>query len=153
MPLQPADAAAAFRSGAIDAWAIWDPFLALAQQDPATKVLVQATEVAPSNSFFLASRRWAETAPHQVQDLLDAINGAAAWAAAHPNDLADLMAQVTGVPIAAQRVAAPRGVYAVQKLDATVIAQQQDIADTFARLHIIPTKIDITTRIWQPART
>ena len=152
VPLQPADAGAAFRTGAIDAWAIWDPFLAIAQQDPATRVLAQATEVAPSNSFFLARRAWAASAPEQVAALLDAINGAAAWAAANPDALADLMTQLTGVPLAAQRVAAPRGVYAVQPMNDTVIAQQQGIADTFARLRIIPARIDVRQALWVPPR-
>ena len=151
VPLQPADAAAAFRTGAIDAWAIWDPFLAIAQQDPATRVLAQATDVAPSNSFFLARRAWAERAPDQVAALLDAINTAAAWAAANPDALAGLMAEVTGVPIAAQRLAAPRGVYAVQPMDPAIVAQQQDIADTFARLRIIPAPIDVRQALWTPA--
>ena len=151
VPLQPADAAAAFRTGAIDAWAIWDPFLAIAQQDPATRVLAQATDVAPSNSFFLARRAWAERAPDQVAALLDAINAAAAWAAANLDALAGLMAEVTGVPIAAQRLAAPRGVYAVQPMDPAIVAQQQDIADTFARLRIIPAPIDVRQALWTPA--
>ncbi len=151
--LQPADAMAAFRNGAIDAWAIWDPFLAIAQQDPATRVLVQANQVAPSNSFFLASRAWAEKQPAQVQALLDAINGAAVWAAGHPGELADLMAQVTGVPIEAQRVAAPRGVYAVQPLNGAIITRQQEIADTFATLKIIPAPIDIRKLVWTPPAT
>ena len=150
VPLQPADAGAAFRTGAIDAWAIWDPFLAIAQQDPATRVLAQATEVAPSNSFFLARRAWAAASPEQVTALLDAINAAAAWAAASPDALAELMTQVTGVPLAAQRVAAPRGVYAVQAMGDTVIAQQQGIADTFARLRIIPARIDVRQAVWTP---
>jgi aliphatic sulfonates family ABC transporter substrate-binding protein len=150
VPLQPSDAAAAFRTGAVDAWAIWDPFLAIAQQDPATRVLVQATDVAPSNSFFLAHRGWAGRAPDQVQAILGAINGAAAWAAAHPEDLAALMASVTGVPLAAQRVAAPRGVYAVQALTDAIVAQQQEIADSFAKLRIIPGRIEVRKTVWTP---
>ncbi len=150
VPLQPADAAAAFRSGAIDAWGIWDPFLAIAQQDPATRVLVQGVDVAPTNSFFLASRAWATRAPDQVGVVLDAINGAADWARSNPDALAGLMAEVTGVPLVAQRVAAPRGVYAVQPLDSAIIAQQQEIADTFARLKIIPSHIDIRKAVWTP---
>ena len=149
-PLQPSDAAAAFRSGAVDAWAIWDPFLAVAQQDPATRVLVREAEIAPSNNFFLARRAWATSAPEQVTALLDAINGAAAWAAANPDALAELMTQVTGVPLAAQRVAAPRGTYAVQPMDDAIIAQQQSIADTFARLRIIPSRIDVRQAVWVP---
>lgn len=148
--LQPSDAAAAFRTGAIDAWAIWDPFLAIAQQDPATRVLVQSTDVTPSNSYFLASRAWATRAPDQVQDVLDAINRGAVWARQNPDALAGLMAEVTGVPIAAQRVAAPRGIYAVQPMDDAIIAQQQDVADTFARLRIIPARIDVSAAVWHP---
>ncbi len=150
VPLQPADAGAAFRTGAVDAWAIWDPFLAIAQQDPATRVLVQARDAAPSNSFFLARRAWAEASPDQVSALLDAINGAAAWAAANPDALAELMAEVTGVPLPAQRVAAPRGVYAVQRMDEAIITQQQAVADTFAALRIIPARIDVRQAVWTP---
>ena len=150
VPLQPSDAAAAFRTGAVDAWAIWDPFLAIAQVDPATRVLVQASDVAPSSSFFLARRAWAVQSPDQVTALLDAINGAAAWAGAHPGELAGMMAEVTGVPLDVQRVAAPRGVYAVQPMDAGIIAQQQGIADTFARLRIIPSPIDVRRIVWTP---
>ncbi len=152
VPMQPADAAAAFRTGAVDAWAVWDPFLAIAQQDPATRVLLTSGEVAPSNNFILGSKDWTARAPDQVRAVLDAINTAAAWADANPAPLADLMAEVTGVPLPAQRLAAPRGVYAVQPMDDHVIAQQQAIADTFASLHIIPARIDIRAAVWQAPR-
>ncbi|MEJ1976986.1 MAG: aliphatic sulfonate ABC transporter substrate-binding protein [Acetobacteraceae bacterium] len=148
--LQPPDAGAAFRSGSVDAWAIWDPFYAIAAAEPTTRVLTTAEGVAPSNSFFLARRAYADQNPALILDVLSAINGAADWARSHPDALADIMAQVTGVPLATQRVAAPRGVYAVQTMDQAIINQQQEIADTFARLRIIPTRIDIRTALWTP---
>ena len=40
--LQPPDAAAAFRTRGIDAWSIWDPFFAVAELDPQTRVLTTA---------------------------------------------------------------------------------------------------------------
>jgi aliphatic sulfonates family ABC transporter substrate-binding protein len=150
--LQPPDAGAAFRTGAIDAWSIWDPFFAIAQQDAGTRVLTTAEGLAPSNSFFLASRGFATREPSAVLTLLDAINGAAAWARANPEPLAQVLSEVTGVPIAAQRVAAARGVYAVQPLDDVIIAQQQAIADTFAGLHIIPARIDVRAAVWRPTQ-
>jgi hypothetical protein len=61
------------------------------------------------------------------------------------------MAEVTGVPIAAQRVAAPRGVYAVQPLDDVIIAQQQAIADSFLALRILPGRVDIRAAVWRGA--
>ena len=148
--LQPSDGAAAFRSGAVDAWAIWDPFFAVAQLDPATRVLISDEVAAPSNAFFLASRRFAERQPQTVLTLLDAINAAADWARTHPDELAQTMAGVTGVPLAAERVAAPRGVYAVQRMDAAIIARQQHLADLFAQSRIIPSKVDVRAIVWTP---
>lgn len=150
--LQPPDAGAAFRTGAIDAWSIWDPFFAIAELEPGTRVLTTAEGLAPSNSFFLASRAFATREPAAVLTLLDAINGAAAWARANPEPLAQALSEVTGVPLPAQRIAAARGVYAVQPLDDVIIAQQQAIADTFAGLRVIPSRIDIRAAVWRPAR-
>ena len=148
--LQPSDAGAAFRAGAIDAWSIWDPFYAIAEQDPGTRVLTNAVGLAPSNSFFLASRSFATREPASVQTLLDAINGAAEWARANPEPLAQVLSEVTGVPLPAQRVSAARGTYAVQPMDDAIIAQQQSIADTFTGLHILPSRIDIRAAVWRP---
>lgn len=146
--LQPPDAAAAYRSGALDAWAIWDPFFAIAEQDPATRVLTTAEGIAPSNSFFLAGRDFAAKQPETVVAVLETINDAAAWARANPEPLAQVLAEVTGVPIAPQRVSAARGVYAVQPMDDQIVAQQQEIADTFAKLRIIPARIDVRAAVW-----
>ena len=150
--LQPPDAGAAFRSGAIDAWSIWDPFFAIAEQEAGARVLTTAEGLAPSNSFFLASRSFAIREPAAVLSLLDAINGAADWARANPEPLAQVLSEVTGVPLPAQRRAAARGVYAVQPLDDAIIGQQQAIADTFADLRIIPARIDIRAAVWRPTR-
>jgi sulfonate transport system substrate-binding protein len=109
--------------------------------------------VAPSNSFFLARRAFADQNPALILRMLDAINAAADWAHRHPDDLASVMAQVTGVPLAAQKVAAPRGVYAVQPMDEKIIAQQQAIADSFTKLQIIPARIDIRSAVWNPPAT
>jgi len=61
--LAPADAAAAFEKGAIDAWTIWDPFYALYETRPGVRVLVESTGIAPQNSFFVATRSFVETNP------------------------------------------------------------------------------------------
>ena len=59
--LAPADAAAAFARGSIDAWTIWDPYFAIAEAGEGVRVLARATDIAPQNNFFLASRPFAET--------------------------------------------------------------------------------------------
>jgi sulfonate transport system substrate-binding protein len=147
--LQPSDAAAAFRTGRVDAWAIWDPFYALAQRDPNTKVLTDAT-IAPSNGFFLASRPYALAHDHVIVTLVHEINAAAAWSGAHQEELAKTMAEITGVDIDTQRVAAARGTYTAAFLTAEVVARQQQVADTFFALKIIPHRVDISSAVFIP---
>ena len=150
--LQPPDAGAAFRTGALDAWVVWDPFYAIAEAEPTTRVLMSAEGVAPSNSFFLASRRFTEREPGAVLALLDAINATADWARANPEELAQTLSGITGVPLPAQRVSAARGVYAVQPMSDAIIARQQSVADTFAALRIIPGRVDVRAAVWRPER-
>jgi aliphatic sulfonates family ABC transporter substrate-binding protein len=147
--LQPADAAAAFRAGGVAAWTIWDPFYAIAEHDPGTRVLTDGT-IAPSNGFFLARRDYAEHYPAVIVTVLRAANGAAAWSEAHQDDLARIMAEVTGVDVESQRVAAARGTYRVDFLNDGVIRTQQGVADTFHALGVIPAAIDVRVAVWLP---
>ena len=148
--LQPPDGGAAFRSGAVDAWSVWDPFYAIAQLQPGVRVLTSGVGVAPTNAFFLAGQTFAQRQPGLVLALLDAINAAADWARANPDALADTLTAITAVPLPAQRLAAPRGLYAVQPMDDAVIALQQSVADVFTANHVIPTRIDVRAAVWTP---
>ena len=150
--LQPPDAAAAFRSGALDAWAVWDPFFAVGQLEPGARVLATAAALPQTSNFFMASRRFATERAPLLLGLLDAVNGVAEWAAANPDALVQAMAAVTGVPLPAQRLAALRGTYAVQAMDDAIVARQQSLADDFARLRIIPARVDVRAIVWTPPR-
>src|SRR5450830_1822355 len=57
--LPPADARAAFERGSVDAWAIWDPFLAAAQKTLEARLLVDATGVANNRWYYFTSRDFA----------------------------------------------------------------------------------------------
>src|SRR6202789_1678656 len=57
--LTPADARAAFERGSVDAWAIWEPFLAAAQRQTGARILADGNGVVSNHQFFLASRRYA----------------------------------------------------------------------------------------------
>jgi aliphatic sulfonates family ABC transporter substrate-binding protein len=147
--LQPADAAAAFRAGSVDAWSIWDPFYALAERDPQTRVLTTA-EVAPSNSFFLARRALAQGDPGLIVAVMREVNEAALWSEQHQPELASTMAEITGIDVDTQRIAAARGTYRTEFLSDAVVRQQQAVADTFFGLKVIPSRIDVRAAVWQP---
>ena len=58
--LPPADARAAFESGKVDAWVIWDPFLAAAQAATGARTLTDGTGLVDNYQFYLASRGFAD---------------------------------------------------------------------------------------------
>ncbi|MDP0919287.1 ABC transporter substrate-binding protein, partial [Klebsiella pneumoniae] len=54
--LPPADARAAFERGAVDAWAIWDPFLAAVEKQSGARLLLDGRGVVNNYAYYLAER-------------------------------------------------------------------------------------------------
>jgi sulfonate transport system substrate-binding protein len=149
--LAPADAAAAFASGAVDAWTVWDPYLALGEQRQGARLLASsATDPAlRSNSFYLANRDFAEAHGDVLEAALQQIAVATTWGAEHREELAEISARTTGVDEAAQKVAVNRYDIAVHPITAETLERQQGIADAFFELGLIPKTIDVTDYVWR----
>jgi sulfonate transport system substrate-binding protein len=149
--LSPPDASAAFQAGQLDAWAIWDPFFAIAQLTSGARVLTNAVGISPTNVFFVAERGFARDHGAAVEAVIADLGRAAAWANDHRDEVAQLQTEVTGVSIAAAKIAAAREHYSISPMTDAVIAQQQGIADSFFKLHIIPKPITIRDIVWHPS--
>jgi aliphatic sulfonates family ABC transporter substrate-binding protein len=149
--LAPSDAAAAFRQGAVDAWAIWDPFYAIAQADPATRVLITSDQVGPSNSFLLASPPFVAENPQIVLAVIGELTKTSHWIEAHPEESARFFSEITGVPVPIQRIANARASYETALIGPEAIAQQQEIADLFAAARLIPRQIHVADIVWKPS--
>ena len=139
--LPPAEARAAFERGAVDAWAIWDPFLAAAEKQLGARVLVDGTGLVANHQFYLAARPFAEQYPDVVRSLLDDIGKVDDWGRGHAQDVAAILAAQTGLPPDVVALAAGRYRYGVKPVTPDVIAAQQRIADAFHALKLIPKPI------------
>jgi sulfonate transport system substrate-binding protein len=148
--LPPADAAAAFASDKVDAWSIWDPFLAIAETRYTPTVLVRSPEVLDVNTYFLANRDFAKQYPEIVTATTGALAVAAEWADKNRDKVASALHEVTGVPLEAQTLAAGRARFGIFPITAEIIANQQATADRFHKLGLIPNAIVITDAIWTP---
>jgi sulfonate transport system substrate-binding protein len=146
--LSPADASAAFAGGALDAWAIWDPFFAIAQEKQHARLILDGRGVAPTSSFYIASKAFAERAPHVLAALLDALAQDAAWGDAHPRDCAAIIQGATGLPASIVMTGLRRGRLAVAPIDDAVVKLQQANADIFQRLGVIPAAVDVRAAAW-----
>ena len=150
--LAPADGAAAFAAGQVDAWSVWDPFLAIAETRYEPKVLVRGSDILKVNTYFLGNRAFVDANPETVEAVLAGLKDAAAWADAHRPEVAQALHEVTGVPIEAQRLAADRAEFGIFQITPEIIANQQETADRFFRLGLIPKEITVAEAVWtEPA--
>ena len=151
--LAPTDAASAFARKAVDAWATWDPYLALAQRDQNARILVSGTSVAKTASFYLASKSLVEGAPDALATLLDALRVEAAWGESHLGEAVKIVADGSGLPPDIVEITLRRGVLAVDPITADVMARQQASADIFRSIGVIPERVsvaDVTWTGWKP---
>ncbi|KQQ40218.1 ABC transporter substrate-binding protein [Duganella sp. Leaf126] len=149
--LPPADARAAFERGSVDAWVIWDPFLAAAEKQIGARVLADGKGLVNNYQFYLASRPYAEKHRETVGIVLEEIAKVDAWGAAHPKEVAAILSTQTGLEPGVVALAASRYAYGVQPISASVLQQQQKVADAFASLRLIPKPIVVADARLQPA--
>lgn len=145
--LSPADAAASFPKKAYDAWAVWDPYLALAQRDQQARMLISGEGLPLADSFFLASDRMVEQAPNALITVLNALRAEADWGNAHPEELVEIVAAGEGLPPDIVRTTLRRGRFTVEPVTPEVLARQQISADAFADSGVIP-RIRVADAAW-----
>ena len=152
--LTPPDAGPAFANGSIDAWAIWDPYFAIGETKQNGRILVNASEVTKTNSFYIANRDFAKShgrgpaADHRC-DVCDREVGRDA-----PRRSRKVRSSaVTGIPLDIQTVAANRSSFAIGPVTDDIIATQQGVADRFFKLGLIPKPIVVRDAVWKPAQT
>ena len=139
--LAPADARAAFERGAVDAWAIWDPFKSAAILQTGAQILATGEGAVSHHQFFLASRDFAKQHPEVVDVLLDEAGKAGRWIVEHRRAAAELLAPIQGLDVEVVETSLANYAHVFRPIDATVLAEQQRIADAFFDLKLIPVRI------------
>jgi sulfonate transport system substrate-binding protein len=148
-PLAPADATAAFVKGSVDAWSIWDPYLALAELKEKARVIAYDKDVHKPNAFYIAGSDFVEKYPSLVARLNAAFASEGRWADTHHEEVAKAQAEATGVDIEAIRRFVDRSNYRVVPVDEEVVRSQQVVADRFARLGLIPKPVNVSDIAWK----
>ncbi|MBB6173126.1 sulfonate transport system substrate-binding protein [Nocardiopsis mwathae] len=138
--VQPADALAAFSEGRTDAWAVWDPYIAQAQDRADARILVNADGYGNTFTFQVAATDALEDPARAaaLEDYLSRVHRAVRWSADHPDDYAAAWSEHTGLPEQVTRIAAERRSPVPRPIDDALIASEQDLADAFARAGEIP---------------
>ncbi len=141
--LAPADARAAFEKGSVDAWAIWDPFFAAAEKSLDAHVLADATGVVGNRAYYFSSLDYASKNADVIAIVIDELNAIDQWGTANRSALAGELAGLWGLPLPVVQSAIDRSAFGTGPITKAILGEQQQIADTFFDLKLIPKKIDV----------
>ncbi len=152
--LAPAEARAAFERGSVDAWAIWDPYYAAAEGQGGTRVLTTGRGLVGNNTFYLASRAFAEASPALIGLLFEELNINEAFLHQRRNEAVALYSSFSGldaVTVNSVLDRRPRGT--IGRISQALVEDQQRVADAFLRLGLIPRSIKVAEIVWHAEST
>jgi sulfonate transport system substrate-binding protein len=151
--LAPADGRVALEAGSIDAWSVWDPYLAAAQQGGGYRALITGKGYVDGREFYLASRQIVERRPQRLKEFLAELKRVKAWAKQRPDEVNRFLSRETGIPIEAVAMAeSRRNRYETQSVGPDLIASQQSLADRYFELGLLPKKIDVKADVVELAK-
>jgi sulfonate transport system substrate-binding protein len=151
--LEAPDGLAAFSSRHVDAWAIWDPFLAAQERNAKVRVVADGSHgLTEYNRFYTATTRFVEKHPDVMQAVFDELRETGQWVKTHPQEAAEKLVPVWGnIPAATIALANSRRSYKIVPVSPDHLAEQQRIADTYFESGLIPKALKATDiQIWTP---
>ena len=142
--LAPADARAAFEQGDVDAWVIWEPYLTVAKKALGARVLQDGSNLVANRQFYLASQQFTEQHPDHLQAILEETQKVNEWTQNNFNQAATLLSPQIGIDAPTLTEILKERPYGIQQpLKPDVVNYQQQVADTFVELKLLPKPIKI----------
>jgi len=141
--LAPADARAAFQNGAIDAWAIWDPFFVAAQRQIGARVLTTAKGIVNRHQYFVSTRSFSDKNAEVIKLLMQDLGEVGEWVRDNYAEAAKELAPIQGLEPDIIEASLRHYEHIYKPIDDAVLADQQRIADTFYELKLIPQKLSL----------
>ncbi|MDQ1081693.1 ABC transporter substrate-binding protein [Pseudoroseomonas cervicalis] len=145
--LLPADAALALRSGAVDAWSVWEPFTSLEILEFQASLVADARGLTPSASFLAAHDHALRDKAPLLKELSDRVARGWDWARGNIPDYARATATLLRQPVPvlerAYRVNDTRAI----PIDEAAIAEWQEAADKAQGFGVIPRPLKVAEAI------
>jgi sulfonate transport system substrate-binding protein len=148
--LLPADAKAAFEGGSVDAWSIWDPYLAAEEAGSGARLIGSSRDIGQPRAFYVASRPFATGNPEVIDVLETTLNESEAWSRENLDEVAKLIAGETGLPEDVIKTVENRREIGVERITPEIAEGQQQLADLFFDIGLLPEKQDILSATLLP---
>jgi sulfonate transport system substrate-binding protein len=142
--LLPPDGLAAFSSGAVDAWVVWDPFVTQAVQEEGAVEIASGAPDEHGVQFEIASSASLEdeTKRAAIADWVYRLGKGFDWAVANPDEWGDAWAEESGLPASVTRQVARNKALKSGPVSDEIIGIQQDLADVFFEAGELPVEVN-----------
>ncbi len=145
--MTPTDALPALLQGHIDAWAMWDPGLAIAEAEHPTRRIASG-DVSPHYGVYVVQRQALAGNTDAIHAVLDKIKQEGDWATANPKEAAGVLEKALGVSDkAAKQTSEHKPIEQVLPLETGVLANIQDSANWMLEQKVIPKRVDIASSV------
>jgi sulfonate transport system substrate-binding protein len=141
--LPPPDAKLALTQGAVDAWATWEPYTAMAETAGHARVLVNGRGLSSGLSFLAATDTALAKKRAPLQNFVQRVLRAQRWADQHVPEYSAVLARVTGIAPDAARLQFERRAQRWIATDAHVLADQQQTADFYLEAGLLKQRLDV----------
>jgi sulfonate transport system substrate-binding protein len=144
--LQPPDARPALESGAVDAWAIWEPYLSIAMAGGKVRVLRDHKGLGRGNGYHLSNANVIRDPAklRALQILLRELDQTSRWANTNVPKVIDVLNAELGIPKEILAVTVPKGVpYNIREFRAGDLQPLQRLADAFFEVKILPRQLTL----------
>jgi sulfonate transport system substrate-binding protein len=142
--LGPVDANAAFSSGSVDAWAIWDPFLSIALENKTARVLADGAQSGSENAvaYFVSDAYLAANRP-VVDTVLSVLERENAWARANVAEAGAIWSREMGLPPSLSARLGANNTPPIGAVGPAEATQVEHIADWYVQNGIVPARPEI----------
>lgn len=141
--LPPPDAKLALTQGAVDAWATWEPYTAMAETAGHARVLVNGRGLSSGLSFLAATDTALAKKRALLQDFGQRVVRAQRWSYQHVPEYSAALARVIGIAPDAARLQFERRAQRWIATDAQVLADQQRTADFYLEAGLLKQRLDV----------
>lgn len=131
--LAPSDAKIAYATGSVDAWSTWEPYVAQEEVLFGARIVASGIGLTPGLSFQVARNDAVAGKRAILEDFIERLSRARAWALTHRDDYARSWSKLVGVPVDVSTRWLERAQLRVAPIDASVIDDEQRTIDLYLR--------------------
>jgi len=135
--LSPGDAKAALTAGSVDAWATWNPYVALGVLHGEDRVLITGKGLLHAIGFEAATDAAIDAKSPQLDDFLKRLVAAERWENSHQDEYAAVLAKETGLPLDVAKATVASLSPQPALMDGSLVQEERDTLDHFRAAGLI----------------